>query len=1057
MVLRGVLRKILVPGHLICEGWGATQKKPPESKIYFQRVMLFSKCRMDWRSILACGASFVAAQAFGAVSGADTAFFEQKIRPVLVEKCYECHSAEAQKNNKLKGGLFLDTRAGVLKGGDTGPALVPGNAKDSLLMKVVNWSDPDMQMPPKKKLPPEVIADFEAWIAQGAVDPREGEAGTAKRVINVEEGKKHWAFQPLAVVKPPEVKQAARVRTPVDRFVFASQEAAGITAAPAASKERLVRRAYFDLTGLPPAPEEIDAFVQDTAPDAFSKLVDRLLASPQYGERWARHWLDVVRYGESGGYEFDAFRPGAYHYRDWVIRSLNEDLPYDEFVRRQFAGDGVEKDPVLAAASVGFLVAGPYPGQITAKTVERIRYDQLDDMLSTTGGAMLGLTLGCVRCHDHKYDSIPQTDYYALAANLASTVHGEIKIKRNSPQEEAKKPAYEAKSKEVAAQAQKFSQVELEPRLAAWRQAEAFTKARTEQGGTPWQVFDVRAASADNSLVERDGDGLVIHVNNRVKDDVYLIKVRTFQTGIRSFRIDAFAHDKLPGKGPGLADNGNFSLGNFKVTARPLAAGSKLKPVTPILHAGTATFEQKGYPLSNAVDNSPNSFWAIASKFAENHAASFRIEGDPLGFEGGTELEFELKFSGSYGMGRVRLGFSVSPELPTLEAPVAMQDFREIVALVPEGQAVPADLTRRESLMRWFGRFDEKAGAINAAQLQSEKMAPKPEYVPVYTVKNGGGAVYHLRRGEVDAKIGKADPGFIQVLSRAEPDRWIQKASGNPRMALAQWMTDAEAGAGPLLARVMVNRVWLHHFGRALVGTPNDFGVQGEKPTHPELLDYLSGELIRSGWRLKALHRLIMNSAVYQLGVSEDAAARKVDPDNKLWWQRSSQRLEAEAIRDALLKISGGLKPDLFGPSEARVESSRRSVYLRVKRSELVPFLTLFDAPEPTQSVGSRGVTTMPTQALTLLNSPFVRGQASQFAARLLREFPKGTVPDVGQVMERAFQNVFARRPTVEETARFGSFLQEQLPEKKTPSDFEAALAQVCRILLCSNEFIYVD
>lgn len=1019
--------------------------------------MLISSYLEGRRALRACGLVVFAARAAVAAPGADAAFFEQKIRPVLVEKCYECHSAEAQKANKLKGGLFLDTRAGVLKGGDTGPALVPGNAKDSLLVKVVHWSDPDMQMPPKKKLPAEVIADFEAWIAQGAVDPREGEAGTAKRVINVEEGKKHWSFQPLATVKPPEVKQAARVRTPLDRFVFARQEAEGISAAPSASKERLVRRAYFDLLGLPPTPAEVDAFVKDAAPDAFAKLVDRLLASPHYGERWARHWLDVVRYGESGGYEFDAFRPGAYHFRDWVIRSLNEDLPYDEFVRRQFAGDGLEKDPVLAAASVGFLVAGPYPGQITAKTVERIRYDQLDDMLSTAGGAMLGLTLGCVRCHDHKYDSIPQTDYYALAANLGSTVHGEIKIRRNTPQEEAKKPAYEAKCREVAALAQKFSQSELEPRLAAWRRGEAFGKARAEQGGTPWQAFDVRAVSADNSIVERDGDGLVIHLSNRVKDDVYVVKVRTFQTGIRSLRIDAFAHDKLPGKGPGLADNGNFSLGNFKVTARPLASGGKLKPVTPVLHAGTATFEQKGFPLSNAVDNSPNSFWAIASKFGENHAASFRVEGEPLGFEGGTELEFELKFSGSYAMGRMRLGFSVSPELPPLDAPVAMQDFREILALSPVENAVPADLILRESLMRSFGRFDEKAGAINAAQLMAEKMAPKPEYVPVYTVKNGGGAVYHLRRGEVDGKINKADPGFIQVLSRAEPDRWIQKAPGNPRMALAQWITDAEAGAGPLLARVMVNRVWLHHFGRGLVGTPNDFGVQGEKPTHPELLDYLAGEFIRSGWSLKTLHRLMMNSAIYQLGASEDVAARKADPDNRLWWQRSSQRLEAEAIRDSLLKISGALKPDLFGPSDAQVDSTRRSVYLRVKRSELVPFMTLFDAPEPTQSVGSRGVTTMPTQALTLLNSPFVRGQATKFAARLLGEFPKGAIPDAAQVLERVFWNVFARPPRAEEKDRFGAFIQEQLPEKVTPAAFEAAVAQVSRILLCSNEFIYVD
>jgi hypothetical protein len=328
------------------------------------------------------------------------AFFEAKIRPVLAEHCYQCHSADALRAGKLKANLLVDSREGMAKGGESGAAVVPGKREDSLLLAALKYDG--FEMPPAGKLPDEVIADFEKWIDMGAPDPRdEPAAAVDERTIDVEAGRRHWSYRRLGPVSPPDVKNTAWPANDIDGFILARQEAAGIGPNPAAAKETLARRVTFDLTGLPPTPEELQAFLADESPDAYDKLVDRLLASPRFGERWARHWLDTVRYGESSGYEFDGDRPHAHHYRDWVIKALNADLPYDEFLRMQVAGDLIKPGDYDATAATGFLVAGPYPGQVTAKTVEPIRYDQLDDMVATLGSSVLGMTIGCARCHDH--------------------------------------------------------------------------------------------------------------------------------------------------------------------------------------------------------------------------------------------------------------------------------------------------------------------------------------------------------------------------------------------------------------------------------------------------------------------------------------------------------------------------------------------------------------------------------------------------------------------------------------------------------------------------------
>ncbi len=990
---------------------------------------------------------------------AQTAFFEEHIRPALVENCYQCHSADAQKTGKLKGGLFLDTRAGTLKGGDTGPALTAGKPEESLLVKAIRWADADTQMPPKKRLPAEIVTKFEQWIAMGAPDPREGVAGNAKREINIATGKEHWAFKRLSRPEPPTVQNTRWAHNEIDRFILAAQEAASVHPAPPASRATLVRRAYFDLLGLPPKPEDVESFVRDEAPDAFARLVDKLLQSPQYGERWGRHWLDVVRFAESGGYEFDGFRPGAYFYRDWVIRSLNTDLPYDEFVRQQLAGDETNPDKVEGASATGFLVAGPYPGQITAKTVERIRYDQLDDMLSTAGSAMLGLTIGCVRCHDHKYDPIPQVDYYNLAATLARTEHGEIKLERSNPEADKIKAAHAAKNTALLGDLQKFASEELPALFLKWADQQKAQPAA--QADAPWKVFDVLGASADKAFLEPAKDGLVVYTGNKTKDDVYTVKVRTYQRGIRGFRLEALSDPSLPKKGPGLSDNGNFVLGDFKATARPLDPALKAKPFQLKLNALKASFEQKNYPLSNAVDNNPQTGWAIDPQQGNDQSAVFGVSGDPAGFENGTEIEFQLRFSGFYGLGRFRISFCNTPEPAPLEAAAEPQDRTELstfaaLGKTPEGEA-------RTSLARWFARFDSKTEALVEPLRAHERKAPKRDFVDVYSTKTGGRDVFLLKRGEVDNKAAKADPGFIQVLSATGAEHWTAStaaanaaaaatAANSPRVALGRWMTDPEQGAGHLLARVLVNRVWQHHFGRALVATPNDFGVQGEKPSHPELLDYLASRFIESGWKLKELHRLLLLSAAYQQGAETTDANRRNDPDNKLVWRQPARRLEAEAIRDSLLSAAGTLDLRQFGPSDTKLESLRRSVYLRVRRSELVPFLTLFDAPEALQSMGERGLTTMPTQALTLLNSPFVRDCATKLAARALAD---NTPPEAA--LEKVFCIALGRPSTAADQAKFGAYFKQLQGEHPTPQSTAKALALTCHVLLCTNEFVYVD
>lgn len=997
-------------------------------------------------------------------------FFEQKIRPVLVQHCYSCHSEEARNNKKLKAKLYLDSAEGMLDGGESGPVMVKGKGAESLLVKALKYDG--LEMPPSGKLPEEVIADFVKWIDMGAVDPRVGrKPGSAKREINLEEGRQFWSFKPLQNSVPPDVKNVAWNGTPIDRFVAAKHEEKQLKANGPVSKEKLIRRAYFDLIGLPPTPEQVDAFVKDAAPNAFEKVIDELLQSERYGERWGRHWLDVARFAESGGYEFDGFRPGAYHYRDWVIRAINGDMPYSEFVRMQIAGDKLLPDDYRGAAATGFLVAGPYPGQITAKTVERIRYDQLDDMIMTIGGSMLGLTLGCVRCHEHKYDPIQAKDYYGIASSLARSAHGP---KMYDPDPAATQRAVEkhrAEHEPLVAALRKFASEELPKRFAEWQKNEL-----GKQPDAPrWQALDPVSAEAERSWLKMLSSGIVAHDGSFAPEtnakrrpraprelEEYTITAHTFQKNLTSLRLDAFTDKVLPQRGPGLNGDGSFQLAELKVTARPIRNSSALesqatnteKPIELKLKPVFAAFEDKNQPLANAVDGKPATAWVVRENARKDNAAIFEIEGGLPGFAGGTELTFELSFR-DLGLGRVRLAMSTEANPATWAGDFTPQHLGEIRAtLAANNNQIPEAV--REPMVHWFSPFDTETAKVFNTVRDHAQREPRPPLTEVYTTVAGGQDVFLLRRGEVDNKQGKAEPSFIQVLATgADSDaRWLPKpAAGqpaiDPRVGLANWMTDVDHGAGALLARVMVNRLWQHHFGEGIVGTSNDFGAQGERPTHPELLEWLATEFVKGGWKLKPLHKAMMLTAAYQQANEVSPDNVKIDPDNRFLWHHKPQRLEAEIIRDAVLAVGGSLDLSMFGPSILD-NTPRRSVYLRVKRSELIPFMTMFDAPEPTQSIGERVSTTLPTQALTMMNSPFVRQQAEKLAVRIR---PNNDIP-LEVAVDRAYQFVFARQPSKEERDRMVAFINQQVAAK---TDLKIALAEVCQVLICLNEFVYVD
>ncbi|HEY1598507.1 MAG TPA: PSD1 and planctomycete cytochrome C domain-containing protein [Pirellulales bacterium] len=1013
-------------------------------------------------------------------------FFETNVRPVLVARCYKCHSHEAEI---LRGGLLLDTREGWEAGGDSGRAVVPGDPDASLLVKAARY-DGDVQMPPDGKLPEREIASLTEWVKRGAPDPRTGQppaASKKRKAIDIEEGRKHWAFQPLLNATPPTVADAGWGRTPIDRFVMARLNEQQLAPNPMTDRRTLVRRAYFDLLGLPPQPEEVEAFVNDPASDAYERLIDRLLENPHYGERWARHWLDLARFAESHGFEQDYDRPGAYHYRDFLIKALNQDLPYDTFVKWQIAGDEYEPENPLALMATGYLAAGVHSTQITKNQVEKERYDELDDMSATIGTSLLGLTIGCARCHDHKFDPIPTADYYRLLSTFTTAVRSEVDLNLDRENFERAKTAFDNEHAPLALALAEYEAEQLPGKFDAWRALRAAIgnagAAGTVEAGnsqnapapTVWQILDLQTSKSEGGATfALQDDGSLLVGGKNADAETFTFVARTNQTGITSLRVEALPDASLPKSGPGRAANGNFALSNIQVTVGPAGKEGEATPVK--LSAARATFEQAGLPVAAAIDEDKKSAWAVDGQIGQVHSAAFDFAA-PFGNEVGTVLTITLKFENNAGhaMGRPRLAITNSRTTLALDAPAVRQNEREIDTLAARAGATPGD-EARAAMLRWFGPLDEQWRNLSRAALEHAAKAPLPTLTKVMITSEGLPAIrlhtqgddflketHFLERGDLNRKKEVVTQGFLQVLMTApeKEQAWQTSPPANwrtsyRRRTLAEWITDQQRGAGHLLARVIVNRLWQHHIGRGIVVTASDFGTAGERPTHPELLDYLAGELIAHGWRLKPLHRLIMTSAVYTQGAQSDEARSKIDPDDKLCWRRTRQRLEAETIRDAMLATGGILDETMYGPGTLDDNQRRRSIYFTIKRSKLVPMMMLFDAPNALQGIGARSSTTIAPQALLLLNNGLVREAAQQLAARAASA--NDATP--ADMVRRAYLIALARPPGDDELADATSFLDQQsalYTAEGKPAARTIALADFCQVLLGLNEFIYVD
>lgn len=1116
-------------------------------------------------------------------------FFEAKIHPMLVKHCYECHSTGAAAKKTLKGGLLLDSRDGSRKGGESGPAVVPGKPDKSLLISALKQDS--FEMPPKGKLPDEIIAHFVKWIEMGAPDSRDGAAVVGSSEIDIEAGRKHWAFQPLARPSPPEVQDSAWVRTPVDRFIRARQEAARVTPNAIADARTLIRRAYFDLVGLPPRPEDVEKFAHDSKNDrdgAYSRLVDDLLDSKHYGERWARHWLDITRFAESNGYAFDGDRPNAWHYRDFVIRALNTDMPYNQFVRLQIAGDLLTninvqtsdeaRAAVNAIAATGFLVAGTYTTQQTQKERERSRYEQLDDIVGTLGTSLLGLTVGCGRCHNHKFDPVPQFDYYRLASCFADVGFSDTGINMQPETFRKAKGEYDAAHNPLVAARTKYEQEQLPGRydkwiagrqidsaptaaslkLNAWHHvgpfiAESFEKAFA-QAFAPEKSVDIAAAyqggklkwtpqpnwkdgTVHNTLTGGNAANYIFRVIDSPQDQSISLSLGS-DDAIKVWVNGKQVLAKLIGRGaaPGqemvqvpIKKGRNELLMKIVNGGGPSGFYFAVSPLKPVDLAGVGPWHHVG-PFTAAnyivafdqvfppelVTDLGRSFsdgklkWTAQSDWKDGTAHNDKLKGAnsanylfrviqaekpqvlllSLGSDDGIKLwvngrevlskkvsrnvaaagqeTVAIQLAGGRNellMKIVNKGGAAGFYFAASAAPAK----KEVAAIL----AVPADKRnkqQKQKLVEWYKGFDLDWLRLNQTVVRHQTHNPKPDLTKVFAARVRGTTyqfgkdtykVYHLRRGNTDNKEKLASPSFLQVLMQSgqSEKRWLAdpadaKKARPGRLGLADWLTDVDSGAGHLLARVIVNRLWHYHFGKGIVSTPSDFGTRGERPSHPKLLDWLAGELIRGGWKLKPIHKLILTSAVYRQAGEISESGKLLDTENLLLWRRSSHRLEAEIIRDSLLVVSGTLDRTMFGKGTLDQRSKRRSIYFTVKRSQLIPILQLFDAPGTMQGISTREISTVAPQALALLNSPIIRDLAAKFAARVR----PNSETAIDQSIDRAYQVALSRPATEAERMTMKAFIQRQKESRGKNANAESlAFRDFCHLILYTNEFIYVD
>jgi hypothetical protein len=939
--------------------------------------------------------------------------FEKQIRPLLIEHCLECHGPEKQE-----GGLNLATRESLIRGGDSGAAVVTGNPAESLLIEAVEYLG-EPKMPPGGKLPPEKIEQLRNWIASGAAwpqgSPLSDAAATTRRFELTEKQQRWWAFQAVHDHTPPLVREANWPRDDLDRFILSKLEAAEMLPAPEAERAAWLRRATFDLTGLPPTPEQVTAFLADTSEQAFESVIERLLDSPAYGQRWARHWLDLVRYAD-----YHDFNPGArvasceiteaWRYRDWVVDSFNRDLPFDQFIVHQIAGDqlpsptreDIYTDGLIATT---FLSNGVWDRGDADK--EKIVSDMVDDNIGVIGKAFLGLTLECARCHDHKFDPISTEDYYGLAGMFYSShilkelgaKGGEYTVNRVpllGPTALAKRAEQEKRLAEVVATLAELDRQHRFLELTAGGRLLFPAAFQSEAGAT--------------GKIANDGS---ITVGGTLARDKYVIET-VVPDGLKAryLRLEALPDAALPAGGPGRASDGNFVISRLSASFVP--PESQAEPALITFITAQADFEQASFPAKSALDEDLKDGWAVSPQFGKAHVAVFEVAPETV-IPAGSKLRvtIEQQHSDQHSLGKFRL--TVAETLPMSPA---------------------ADTPERKAL------------AATRDTLQNELAIPVPLAMAVTDGGTPGGLFPGIQdvpihiRGSY-AKLGPVVPRRLPKFLAGTDQQPITQGSG--RKELAAWVASP---ANPLTARVIVNRVWQWHFGDGLVRTPSNFGLLSEPPSHPELLDWLASRFIEDGWSLKKLHRRIMLSATYRQSSRATREVFERDPENRLVGRFTSRRLEAEAIRDAILAVNGQLDQTADGPAGDDFTIRRRSLYVQTARWQRDSYANLFDAANPDSSTEKRVTSTVAPQALLLMNHPWMQDQARHFAERLLREVPEGNATRI----ERAYQLLFGRKPKDAELTVAQTILQGA-----DPAVANAGWVDLAHVLLCSNEFIYID
>ena len=977
--------------------------------------------------------------------------FDRQIAPLIAQRCLMCHSGD-----EAKGKFDLSSRESAMVGGESGVAIDPGKPATSLIW---GYIDSD-QMPPKKPLSADEKAMLRTWIESGAkwgtdkIDPFR--YSTYSRA-----GTDWWSLQPLRDTQPPATARPGWTTNPIDAFVDVKRTVVGLSPSPDADKLTLIRRLSFDLLGLPPTPDEINTFLSDTTDHAYENLVDRLLASPHYGERWARHWLDIVRFGESNGFEYDQPRDNAYPYRNWVINALNQDMPYDEFVRMQLTGDILHPNDFNAAAATGFLVAGPHNTTLPAndKMKMSMAQDEIEDLVGNVGQTFLGLTANCARCHDHKFDPISQKEYYQLAAALTGATHGERSLQIPLSLENQQRLADIDVHLETSRR--KLSAIEKGSRelILAEREKGLAPLPEPPQALATWEFDD----SFEDALGSLDATA---HGGAKIVDGCVVLDGKDSYVATKSLTVDL--HEKTLEAWVQLDDLNQAGGGIISVQTLD---GSTFDAIV------FGEREPKKWMAGSNGFVRTQPFKGVEETHAKDRAVHFAIvyqkDGTITGYRDGIAYG-EAYRSGDLpnypaGKSQVIFGLRHSPvggnRMLTGRIQRAQLYDRALTADEVAGSAGVADrhyVSSAQMLARLSPderRLHEQLTAeVTALQTEKEGLVNSQQQKLYTCVSSNPGISKVLKRGDVGSPGEDVSPAGLSAVAGKTSDFGLAPDSSDAdrRMKLAEWITDRD---NPLFARVMVNRLWQYHFGQGLVTTPSDFGFNGGHPSHPDLLDWLAQRFRSHGYRLKPMHRLMVASATYRQVSTPNTAAAKIDAENRMLWRKLPLRLEAEEIRDAVLVATGQLNPAIGGVGyrdvrhfqfkgsnfyesidEAGPESRRRTIYRFSPRGGRNPFLDTFDCPDPSVTTPKRAATNTPLQSLALMNNPFVFQMSDEFAGRVKRE----AGDSVAEQIKRVYLVAYSREADDEEIQHALRFVAEH------------GLASFCRVILNSNEFLYV-